>query len=324
MTSGARTGVTKSASKYPSEVDTRLRIGEAVLNQNATRHLGTDFINNVNSGKYPRSIGGPDLGLGGMLMAMFAGAAKSVIQNQTVSAGTKAAALANSTGPTASAISMYGSGPAPGGALWPVHGRVTSHYGMRRHPVTGVYKLHDGADIAAPIGTPIHAFASGIVARASYANGYGNWTVINHPGGWATGYAHQRNFQVRPGQSVGRNQIIGNVGMTGYTTGPHLHFMYGRGGKWVNPNQLIPGLLNGGVTLNNGLAMLHKKETVLTAPLSQKLHDGIDKIDQNTNNRYDIRVDATGSHLTADDIGEAITKAINKRESRLGRTRRID
>lgn len=118
----------------------------------------------------------------------------------------------------------------------PVPGaRLSSNFGMRVNPVTGVYTLHAGQDYAASTGTPIRAGAAGTVVTASYVGGYGNYTCVNHGGGLATCYAHQSQMMVTPGQKVGRNQVIGLVGNTGNSTGPHLHFEVRVNGTPVNP-----------------------------------------------------------------------------------------
>lgn len=121
----------------------------------------------------------------------------------------------------------------------PVNAPVTSSYGMRVHPVTGIYKLHDGTDFGVGCGTPIHAAQDGVVVRASYAAGYGNWTIIDHGTirgqSVATAYAHQSSFAVRTGQRVSKGQVIGYVGSTGYSTGCHMHFMVYVNGGTVNP-----------------------------------------------------------------------------------------
>lgn len=115
--------------------------------------------------------------------------------------------------------------------------RQSSGYGMRRHPITGVTKLHDGIDFAAPAGTPIYATHSGIVKIGGYAGkAWGNMVVIGGSGGVSTRYAHQSRVAVRPGQRVTKGQVIGYVGATGYATGPHLHYSVLVNGRPVNPS----------------------------------------------------------------------------------------
>ncbi len=122
----------------------------------------------------------------------------------------------------------------------PIYGApITSPYGMRVHPITHVYKLHDGTDFGASCGTPIRAARSGTVVWTSYQVGYGNQTLIDH--GWYNGrslmtsYSHQSRFGTHAGAHVSVGEIIGYVGMTGYATGCHLHFMVYRDGSTVDP-----------------------------------------------------------------------------------------
>ncbi len=138
--------------------------------------------------------------------------------------------------------------PAPSTAAWvlPVDGRVTSEYGMRTHPVTGVYKLHTGTDFAAPEGTPIRAASGGVVRSAGWQNGNGNTVVVDHGGGVSTLYAHASALLVKPGQRIEAGESIAKVGSTGYSTGPHLHLEVRRDDKPVDPG---PWLRRHGVRL---------------------------------------------------------------------------
>ena len=114
-----------------------------------------------------------------------------------------------------------------GGELaWPVPGYtvITSKYGMRTHPITGVYKLHTGVDIRAPMGATFIAANDGIVTKASYNSAYGNMVIIDHGGGVSTLYAHGSEILVEVGQTVKRGDPVLKVGSTGYSTGPHAHF----------------------------------------------------------------------------------------------------
>ena len=127
------------------------------------------------------------------------------------------------------------SGPRPGRLLWPVNGPITSPFGPRPHPIYGIVKVHEGIDIGVGMGTPIKAPAAGTVKSAGWQGGYGNATVIDHGGGMATLYGHQSSFAVRAGQRVNAGDIIGYVGSTGNSTGPHLHFEVRINGRPVNP-----------------------------------------------------------------------------------------
>ena len=112
---------------------------------------------------------------------------------------------------------------------------ITSPYGMREHPVYGYEKFHYGVDMAAPEGTPIYAAASGTVSVASFESSCGNYVMISHSGGFATSYLHMTHYIVSVGQYVTQGQVIGYVGSTGLSTGPHLHFAMYLNGSFVNP-----------------------------------------------------------------------------------------
>lgn len=112
----------------------------------------------------------------------------------------------------------------PGYFVWPVDAPLTSRYGLRIHPISGTQRMHTGIDIGAPSGAPIQAAASGLVLRAGSYGGYGLTTIIDHGNGLATLYAHQSRLGVSAGERVIQGQVIGYVGSTGYSTGPHLHF----------------------------------------------------------------------------------------------------
>lgn len=115
---------------------------------------------------------------------------------------------------------------AGGEMAWPVPGqyRITSHFGGRSDPITGVWSNHGGTDIAAPYGTPIVAANSGVVLIAGWNNSYGNYVVIDHGGGISTLYGHSSKLLVSSGQAVVRGETIALIGSTGYSTGNHLHF----------------------------------------------------------------------------------------------------
>ena len=117
----------------------------------------------------------------------------------------------------------------------PVAGRMSSGFGQRRHPILGYTRMHAGIDFAARYGSPIYAVTDGVVAFAGRHGGHGNYVRIQHGGGLATGYAHMSRIAAAPGQRVRRGQVIGYVGSTGLSTGPHLHYELYRNGATVNP-----------------------------------------------------------------------------------------
>lgn len=123
----------------------------------------------------------------------------------------------------------------------PVNGaRLSSSYGRRKHPILGYRKMHAGVDFAAPRGTPVMAAGSGTVERANRYGSFGNYIRIRHTDGYKTAYAHLKGFArgVKAGAYVKQDQIIGYVGTTGRSTGPHLHYEVIHHGKKINPRRL--------------------------------------------------------------------------------------
>ena len=117
---------------------------------------------------------------------------------------------------------------------------LTSPFGMRVHPITGVLKMHEGIDMSAPQGTPIYAAKSGKVTRTAFqAGGAGYYVTINHGDGFSSVYMHMTHYIVSPNQYVSAGQVIGYVGSTGGSTGPHLHFGIAYNGTYVNPLNYI-------------------------------------------------------------------------------------
>ena len=119
--------------------------------------------------------------------------------------------------------------PSAAGLVWPVSGPITSPFGWRWG------RMHQGIDIGASTGTPIHAAAAGTVIYCGWEEGYGNFVVIDHGGNLATAYGHQSAIAVACGQTVSQGQVIGYVGCTGHCTGPHLHFEVRINGNPVDP-----------------------------------------------------------------------------------------
>lgn len=133
-----------------------------------------------------------------------------------------------------------GGGGSSGGFIRPVSGGyISCGYGYRVHPITGNYSFHTGIDYAVPYGSPIYASKSGTVTTAAYQNAWGNYVTINHGDGFSTLYAHMSTIAVSYGQYVSQGQVIGYVGSTGWSTGPHLHFTVYLNGQLVNPTNYV-------------------------------------------------------------------------------------
>lgn len=128
-----------------------------------------------------------------------------------------------------------GVGERTGMMAMPVSARISSGFGWRRHPILGFRRLHKGMDFAAPYGSPIRAATDGVVAMAGRAGGYGNFVKLKHGGGLATGYGHMSRIAVRSGERVSKGEVIGYVGSSGLSTGPHLHYELWRNGTPINP-----------------------------------------------------------------------------------------
>lgn len=125
-----------------------------------------------------------------------------------------------------------------GGMARPVSGRLTSGFGMRLHPLLGYSRFHRGVDFGAAWGSPIHAVTDGVVRAAGWAGGYGKQVRLSHAGNMATSYSHMSRIAVSPGMVVRTGQVIGYVGSTGLSTGPHLHLEVYRNGQVVNPRSV--------------------------------------------------------------------------------------
>ncbi len=149
------------------------------------------------------------------------------------------------------------------GLAWPVQARITSGFGYRIHPILRFARMHRGIDFGARWGTPIHAAADGQVTRAGWAGGYGRQVRLAHAGGLASSYSHMSSLSVAPGTMVRQGQVIGYVGSSGLSTGPHLHYEVYRGGVAVNPMSVKftavparrrPGRSRGGTGAVEGVA----------------------------------------------------------------------
>ena len=119
--------------------------------------------------------------------------------------------------------------------------RVTSGFSMRLHPISGMWKQHKGIDFAAPVGTPIRAVGDGVIDFAGTQGGYGNVLVVQHGSVYSTAYAHLSRMApgIRRGSRVVQGEVIGYVGTTGRSTGPHLHYEVMRNDRVLNPTQML-------------------------------------------------------------------------------------
>ncbi len=129
--------------------------------------------------------------------------------------------------------------PFAGGASPVSEGVVTSSFGYRADPFSGARRFHRGIDISAPAGTPIGSLAAGTVTMAGSRDGYGQVVMVEHDDGWRSLYAHCDQLQVQPGQRVEAGAVIGTVGSSGRSTGPHLHLELHHQGKAVDPGQRL-------------------------------------------------------------------------------------
>jgi len=131
--------------------------------------------------------------------------------------------------------SLFASTP----SVWPVRGWVTSRFGTRTSPFSGILKFHEGMDIAAQTGTPVVSSADGVVVKAGFGTGYGNMVEISHGYGIKTIYAHNSRLNVKAGQRVRRGDVIAYAGDSGSSTGPHLHYEVRLNGLPVNPAKYL-------------------------------------------------------------------------------------
>jgi murein DD-endopeptidase MepM/ murein hydrolase activator NlpD len=127
-------------------------------------------------------------------------------------------------------------------SLMPVAARrLTSSFGTRQHPILGTLRAHNGVDLAATYGSPIIATASGVVGTAGWSGGYGLLVSLDHGSGLQTRYGHMSRVSVTPGQQVQKGDVIGFVGSTGMSTGPHLHYEIRINGQAINPAAQLRG-----------------------------------------------------------------------------------
>jgi murein DD-endopeptidase MepM/ murein hydrolase activator NlpD len=125
---------------------------------------------------------------------------------------------------------------------YPVIGKITSNFGKRSDPISGEMAFHSGIDISCNVGSPIHATADGVVSHSGWVQGSGFVVVIEHGCGLSTVYAHNKTNNVKVGQKIKRKDIIGYVGSTGKSTGPHLHYEVWKNGKSIDAQKYLPNL----------------------------------------------------------------------------------
>ncbi|MFA6508125.1 MAG: M23 family metallopeptidase [Treponemataceae bacterium] len=124
--------------------------------------------------------------------------------------------------------------------VYPLRGILTSTFGWRNDPFTGVRRFHAAIDLAAPLGTPVHASMDGRVSVVGYNSVYGKYIILTHQDGYQTWYAHLNEYRTEKGSSVKQGQRIGDVGNTGYSTGSHVHFAVFKNGRAMNPLSFLP------------------------------------------------------------------------------------
>lgn len=168
-------------------------------------------------------------------LAALEKAAAEAARKKAEAARAKAEAASGNSGAGAAVVSGNGTFTHPCPGLT----RISSTFGWRAQPLPGASTNHKGIDMAAPIGTPIYAAAGGTVVSAGYSGNAGNMLVINHGGGLQTIYMHCNKIYVRSGQKVSKGQNVAQVGNTGNSTGPHLHFQVMSNGTPVNPQNYL-------------------------------------------------------------------------------------
>ena len=160
-------------------------------------------------------------------------------QNQQQNNSSSSSSSNNSSSNDSSSSSSSGSSSGEGWRVPCSYSRLTSAYGWRVHPITGKNSFHNGVDLAGAQGTPIYAAKSGTVTTATYSGAYGYYVTINHGDGYSTLYAHMTHYVVSSGQYVSQGQVIGYMGSTGWSTGPHLHYTVYYNGNTVNAANYI-------------------------------------------------------------------------------------
>jgi TP901 family phage tail tape measure protein len=321
--------VTGPGSGRSDSVPKNLSNGEFVVRAESVNRVGLGNLNRINKGEPIKQVAGIGGGgdLFGKVRRMLYGAAAFATalgainlhrQHRQAMAGTDFG-----PGGSQKPAETAGSWGYPFGSKYP----ITSHYGARRGS-----RRHTGTDIGAPYGTPILSIGNGRLlfmgedpSKAAPSQSFsgksvswmGNMVSLSHNSGVSSAYGHMSRFApLSDGQTIRRGQIIGYVGSTGNSTGPHLHLgMRAGDGTRLNPELIIPGLLKGGrIKFDNTLVNAHKGETVLTEPLSRKLEQNIEKSPTVTYN-VKVEIDRVESDV---DIERALMSAFKKHNQKMG------
>jgi TP901 family phage tail tape measure protein len=338
-----------------------LQSGEFVVQRKAVNKYGTDVFEDINSMKMhtggyvsPGAFKKPDkkqsIGTGPFAKpAMFqgGGVARNAAMSRIVQeanalfpkllaksplAGQAPAGPGGAGGSTSAAPASYDTGEKTFGNPLTRPYRLTSGFGWRIHPTTGLRSFHQGQDMAKEAGSPIYASERGKIVQQQVNDGIaGNAFRLDHGSGWQTRYLHMSKFVAKLGDLVTKGQIIGRVGTTGRSTGNHLHFETKKDGKLLDPRSVVSLREGGEIKLDNVPANLHRKETVLTAPLSAELKEGISRLNSTPSfagesggdtvsmgdRHYNIVVNAAPG-MSEEAVANRVFAKIERKESRMG------
>ncbi len=200
---------------------------------------GDTFKQMFNEAIADKMSGAGGMGLSELFAAQLTKSGGGASAQAAIAAASHSVHAPSSVSAAYTAVSPPALGDAPRFQL-PVAGTPTSGFGQRVDPIKGTTSVHPGFDLAAPTGTPVSAAAAGTVVHAGPAGTYGNLITIRHDAGYETRYAHLSAVTVKVGDHVDAGQQVGNVGTTGYSTGPHLHFEVRHDGTTVDPAPLLP------------------------------------------------------------------------------------
>lgn len=241
-----------------AEGSINMHADNSVATQGGAVHTRGGNVTTHAEGQHSTVSGGNTVRQGGNILDNPANADGSP---QYASTGDSATSGGGETGggETGGGESVDGGTPSSKGFVAPVEGVGGSQFGMRRHPVTGQYKMHEGIDIKGmATGTPVVAASGGTVVSAGRAGGYGNLVVIDHGNGVTTRYGHLNGINVSPGQTVAAGQRIGGAGSTGVSTGTHLHYEVRENGRPVDPNTYHDNAFQRGNRITRGIDPLFR------------------------------------------------------------------